>query len=335
MAAIDLQTRPSPLHGVDEDAARPGNSDAVPPRSNVVFGAARLGFRLFLLLLMFARTALVMLWRYLRYHPLHAVVTALLAAMLLIVIATGSKIHKEMILLRISDQVVDQVISASRFTREYNSDTLREFLNVGGPVWAQREAVRAVLFHARKAGLPIEHQAVLLATVEIESGFNPMARADTTSACGLFQFVKKTGEAFDLKSADCMNPWANARAGVEHFIANYERTVRPEIKDLTGAERLFRTFELSYYLHHDGPYSTSPSNDVKAIVLTAMPFLFKVQRVLETEATSAQDAPTFAEEFTENLLSVLHSISNFFNDSGEIPLFRMGTRTGQSTVENS
>ena len=64
-----------------------------------------------------------------------------------------------------------------------------EFLRVGAPVWAQREAVRAVLFHARKAGLSKEDQAVLLATVAVESGFNPSEKAPSTTACGLFQFV--------------------------------------------------------------------------------------------------------------------------------------------------
>ena len=36
-----------------------------------------------------------------------------------------------------------------------------------------------------------------------------------------------------------------------------------------GAELVLRLFELSYYLHHDGPHSSNPSNELKAKVLYA------------------------------------------------------------------
>ncbi len=258
-------------------------------------------------------------FRYCARHPIQVTLNLLFLTAIGALVVTGSDIHRRMILSKISDQIVDRIISSSRFTREYNSDSAREFLNAGAPQWAQREGVRAILYHARKAGLPIEDQAVLLATADVESGFNPMARADSTSACGLFQFVKRTGEMFGLRANDCMNPWENARAGVEHFQSLLQSKIQPAIVPLSGAERVVRTFELTYYLHHDGINSTSPDNMVKAIVLDGIPPLFKFYEVLQQEAQFEQYAPTFAQEFSENMLAFVDSIAAMFRANSTPP----------------
>lgn len=247
---------------------------------------------------------------YFRHHPFHAAFNVLLFAALWIVVQTGIRLHEELILAEISDATIDQVIEASAFTRHYTPGDVakngaQSFLRVGAPIWAQREAVRAVLYEARKAGLPLVDQAVLLATVEVESGFNPMARAPTTTACGLFQFVKATGERYDLSPRDCMDPWKNAAAGVRHYLDNYKNSVEPYVHHLHGPERVFATFERSYYLHHDGPNSSDPSNDVKAVVLLGTQFLFRAYHILQEEAHSEVRAPTFSERFDEEARSVL------------------------------
>lgn len=253
---------------------------------------------------------------YLIRHPVHAVLNVAFVGVITAMVMTGSDLHQQMILSQISEQTVDKVVSGSRFSRDFNSEELssesmRELLRVGGPRWMQRESVRAVLFHARKAGLSIEDQAVLLATVDIESGFNPMARAATTSACGLFQFVRKTGEMFQLPPSSCMDPWLNAKAGVDHYLYNYERRVAAQVAGLQGAERAFRTFELSYYLHHDGPDSNNPSNDVKATILGGTQFLFKAYRILLDEAASKHEVPSFADRFVANLLQLSHQVLGY------------------------
>ena len=257
--------------------------------------------------------------RYCLRHPLQVLFNVFLIVTIGALGVTGSDIHRRMILSKISDQIIDRIIAASRFTRDYNSDSAREFLNAGAPQWAQREGVRAILYHARKAGLSIEDQAVLLATADVESGFNPMARADTTSACGLFQFVKRTGEAFGLKSDECMNPWENARAGIEHYQMLLRTKISPAIAPLGGAERVVRTFELTYYLHHDGINSSSPDNMVKAIVLDGIPPLFKFYEVLRQEEQFEQYAPTFAQEFSENMLAFVDSLAAMFRTNGTPP----------------
>ncbi|MCI5066583.1 transglycosylase SLT domain-containing protein [bacterium] len=253
---------------------------------------------------------------YLRYHPLHALLTVLLIALLAIMVVTSTTIHSDIILNEISDETVEDLIEASRFTRGYSSVRLaqigeRELLRVGAPPWVQREGVRAILYHARKAGLSLEDQAVLLATAEIESGFNPLARASTTSACGLFQFVKATGTAFDLSPSDCMSPFQNAKAGIQHYVKNHKNSVEEHVSHLQGAEKAFKTFELSYYLHHDGPHSKNPSNDVKAVVLNGTTFLFRAYSILRKENLSKAEAPSFLDRFTENLFGILHQITEY------------------------
>ncbi len=241
---------------------------------------------------------------YFRHHPFHAAFNVFLLMALWIVVQTGMRLHDELILAEISDATIDQVIEASTYTREYSPGEVsklgtQSFLRVGAPIWAQRESVRAVLYEARKAGLPLVDQAVLLATVEVESGFNPMARAPTTTACGLFQFVRATGNRYDLDPRDCMDPWKNAAAGVRHYLDNYKKSVEPYVRYLHGPERVFTTFEKSYYLHHDGPNSSDPSNDVKAVVLLGTQFLFRAYHILQEEAHSEVRAPTFRERFEE------------------------------------
>ncbi len=270
-------------------------------------------------------------------HPLHVLLNISMVVLLALVVVTGSEIHSQMILGKISDQTIDKVIEGSRFTREYDSDEVnrgstREFLRVGAPVWAQRESVRAILFHSRKAGLSIDDQAVLLAIADIESGFNPMARASTTTACGLFQFVKATGETFALPQSDCMDPWRNAEAGVAHYLYNYERRVGPQLQGADGTERLFRLFELSYYLHHDGPQSNNPNNEVKATILNGSQFLFKAHRSLKDESESQQRAPTFTEKFSENFWKSLDTIKVFFANFSIARLWRFGASEFDSAI---
>lgn len=254
---------------------------------------------------------------YLRNHPFHAMLTLVLIGCLSLVVVTGTELHDRVILGEISEHTVNKIIRASKYTRDFRPPELsqrgpEEFLRVGAPEWAQREAIRAVLFNARRSGLSIEDQAALLAVVEVESGFNPVAKAPTTSACGLFQFVKATGITFGLKPENCMNPWLNAEAGIRHYLDHYERIVRSQINGLSGPERVFKTFELSYYIHHDGPGVVSSSNEVKATILSGTQFLFRVYDLLKDEQKSKEQAPTFSQLFAKNLWQFTNAISRRF-----------------------
>jgi len=288
-----------------EKADTPQEATAVEPNAPVEAGTPLGTFFKFFFLTISSSVAL--LWytiastgRYFVRHPFHVLLNLAMIVALALGVVTGSEIHSKMIRGQISDRTVDAIIEGSRFTREYDAEEInrngaRDFLRVGAPRWTQREAVRAILFHARKAGLNIEDQSVLLAVADIESGFNPLARAPTTTACGIFQFVKRTGEMFGLSQSECMDPWQNAEAGVAHCVYNYEPRIARQLQDVKGTERLFRAFELSYYLHHDGPESNNPSNEVKATILNGTHFMFRAYHSLVEESESQQRAPTFTE----------------------------------------
>jgi hypothetical protein len=251
---------------------------------------------------------------YFVYHPSHATIIIALSLVISLLTITGTQLHEQLMLSRISEQSIDAIVLGSRFTREYTPETAfrrgtQEFLNVGAPEWMQREAIRAVLFQARRQGLSVIDQAVLLATVEIESGFNSMARAPSTSACGLFQFVRGTGQLFGLKHNECMDPNKNAEAGVLHYIQNYENSVADKVQHLTGPEKLFAVFENTYYLHHDGPFSSNPSPELKATVLSGVAFLFRAYEVLLEDEIRQQQTPSFMDSFSNEFWRIVDIVS--------------------------
>jgi hypothetical protein len=247
---------------------------------------------------------------YVIHHPVHFVLNVVLTVAMLVLLATGAALNEELIAQRLADRTAEEIAAVSRFTRSYSladidSRGSREFMRAGAPSWMQHESIKAIIEGSREAGLSLEHQSVLLATAEIESGFNPMARAATTSACGIFQFVKATGAAFGLKDSDCFDPWKSTEAEIAHYRQNYERRIEERVAHVEGPERLLRMFELSYYLHHDGPLSKDPSDEVKATVLAGTPFLFKVYEVLEADEEYRRLEPTFVDRFRERFDSVV------------------------------
>ena len=165
----------------------------------------------------------------------------------------------------VTENTLEKIALNSSFTRNYNNETK----NVGAPIWAQKESIKAILFSAKD--LDLSHKAALLATAEVESGFNPLAKANTSTACGLFQFIKSTGRAYGLNQSNCIEPRRNSKAGVSHYLDLYNTKIKDQVSELEGIERAFRIFELTYYLHHDGINSQRPSSDVKACLLYTSP----------------------------------------------------------------
>lgn len=92
-----------------------------------------------------------------------------------------------------------------------------------------------------------EDQATLLAIARVESGFNPDAAATTTSASGVYQFIKRTGAEYGLNDQNRFDADANIRAGVRIY-EKYLRKLNDNFPGLTGNERALRI----YILHHDG-----------------------------------------------------------------------------------
>lgn len=254
-------------------------------------------------------------------HPIHGCFIAVLSFLLFALIDTGSEVYTQLNHKLIPEQTLNEIFKASRFTRSFDSenaskDKSQEFFMVGGPTWVQREGVRVTLLHARNAGLSIEHQAVLLTIVEIESGFNPVARAPTSSACGLFQFIHSTGQRYQLNKQNCMDPMLNAKAGVDHYLDNFNRRVKSKIQTLSGTEKIFKLFELSYYLHHDGPKSSNPSTKLKATILGGTPFLLRVYEILKAEQAAQEVKPNFFDLFSKNLESMFSTLLTKLQNAG-------------------
>lgn len=110
----------------------------------------------------------------------------------------------------------------------------------------KRLVIETILREA--SGLPLEDQAILLATAELESGFNPMAKAATTSAAGVFQIVKKTGQALGLDDLQRYDMESNIKAGIKLFKQNVTILAR-KFPGIQGDKRAV----MLYALHHDGP----------------------------------------------------------------------------------
>jgi len=247
---------------------------------------------------------------YARRHPAHCLSNVALTTVIALLAVTGLKVNDQLISEKLGDRTISDVISASKFTRTYSLKELesrgpREFMRVGAPDWVQRESVEAILTVAQSAGLSLEHQAVLLATAEVESGFNPMATAATSTACGVFQFIRATGAQFGLSQADCMDPWKSTEAEIAHYQQNYERRIEDLVPEGEGPDKLLRMFELSYYLHHDGQQSNNPSDELKATVLAGTPFLFKAYEILEREQAAREREPSFMDKLEAEIATVI------------------------------
>jgi hypothetical protein len=103
---------------------------------------------------------------------------------------------------------------------------------------------------------PIGVAAAILAIARIESGWNPYSRNPTSSACGLFQFIRATWASYDGSQQRCFDPKVNASAGVKHLMGIYQMRVAPRIEPLlpitTETERVAWTYRMLYGFHYHG-----------------------------------------------------------------------------------
>lgn len=111
----------------------------------------------------------------------------------------------------------------------------------------QESVIQSIL--DASSALSAQDQAILLGIARIESGYNPDASAPSTSAAGVFQFVKRTGAAFGLSSpSDFFDAEKNIEAGIKLYIEN-SAILDARYPGLKGDERA----AMLYALHHDGP----------------------------------------------------------------------------------
>ena len=120
-------------------------------------------------------------------------------------------------------------------------------------------AVRAIADALAKARVPIDLSAMILAIARVESGFNPFSQHPVSTACGLFQFVEATWQAYQPTRDTCFDPYVNAWAGVRHLSMLEQRRLREARALLSGVpDELQRTeylYRLLYAYHFHGPRS--------------------------------------------------------------------------------
>src|SRR5262245_56700614 len=126
----------------------------------------------------------------------------------------------------------------------------------GAPVEHQASAMRAVVDALSLARPQIGLAAAILTIARVESGWNPYARNPTSTACGLFQFVRATWQSYDDSQQRCFEPERNAAAGVRHLIGLYRSRVLPRLSVLapltTEAERVALVYRTLYAFHYHG-----------------------------------------------------------------------------------
>ena len=162
----------------------------------------------------------------------------------------------------------------ARFPATVSDATLGEFLRVGrveaaiprdadawlrwggAPVEHQASAVRAVVDALSAARPRISLAAAILTIARVESGWNPYARNPSSTACGIFQFIRATWSSYDDSPDRCFDPQRNAAAGVKHLIGLYETYVAPRVslaaEVTTGDQRAALAYRLLYALHYHG-----------------------------------------------------------------------------------
>jgi hypothetical protein len=126
----------------------------------------------------------------------------------------------------------------------------------GAPVEHQASAMRAVVDALSAARPEIGLAAAIMTIARVESGWNPYARNPTSTACGLFQFVRATWESYDDSQQRCFDPQRNASAGVRHLLGLYRARVLPRLSVLapvtTEAERVALVYRTLYAFHYHG-----------------------------------------------------------------------------------
>jgi soluble lytic murein transglycosylase-like protein len=148
----------------------------------------------------------------------------------------------------VSKKPLRQTVPYANYNRPLELGEARGYSRNWGDASAatQTSAMQAILAGAE--GLSTEDKAILLGICRIESGFNPDAAATTTSASGLFQIIKSTGETLGLSQKNLFNMKDNIKAGVALF-KEHARLVAKKYPHLAGDERAV----MLYALHHDGP----------------------------------------------------------------------------------
>ena len=133
--------------------------------------------------------------------------------------------------------------SYSNYNTPLEETGIRGNSRIGGDASSevQEASIKAIIKYGKQFGMTKDQLAYTLATARVESGFNPDAAAGTTSASGLGQFTKETGDSYGLNDTNRFDLDTNAQALVLHTLDNYDLARRRKKPD-----------SYVYKYHHDG-----------------------------------------------------------------------------------
>jgi peptidoglycan hydrolase-like protein with peptidoglycan-binding domain len=126
----------------------------------------------------------------------------------------------------------------------------------------------AIVAASQRAGLSNHQTAYVLAISRFESGFNPDAAAGPTSAYGVGQFVKRTGQAYGIADDQIGDVTRQAEALVAYYQENASKAQRHGEGD-----------EYIYAYHHDGVHAGA-----EALALSrdhVMPYVARFEQFVE------------------------------------------------------
>lgn len=156
----------------------------------------------------------------------------------------------------LSEQVLHELLDVGRVDSRTTQDpeAWRRWGQVAPE--GQESAMRAVIDALTGARPPLSVAASILAIARVESGWNPYSQNPTSTACGLFQFIKATWQLYSDNRESCFDPGVNAWAGVKHITMLYESHVQERIAPLalvtTEMERVEWTYRMLYAYHYHG-----------------------------------------------------------------------------------
>lgn len=189
----------------------------------------------------------------------------------------------------ISDRLLQDFVSIGRVDATTPREPA-EWLRWGGaPVEHQASAMRAVVEALSAARPPIGVAAAILAIARVESGWNPYSRNPTSSACGLFQFIRATWASYEPSQDRCFDARANAAAGVKHLVGLYRAHVASLQPTDEVVDRVGWTYRMLYAFHYHGE-SAPEANDggspeVQAVADAGLPTLHGFFAILQRATT--------------------------------------------------
>ena len=156
----------------------------------------------------------------------------------------------------VSDRLLQDFVLAGRVEEAMPSEP-DSWLRWGAvPLEHQTSSIRAVVDALSAVRPPIGVAAAILAIARVESGWNPYSRNPTSTACGLFQFIRATWASYADSQERCFDARLNAAAGVKHLMTIYQVRVGPRLAPLTPilseAERVAWTYRMLYAFHYHG-----------------------------------------------------------------------------------